>query len=63
MISWVPVETPQSNESFCAKEIIVKELMSHETVLYVTEDGHVKVARIMAPVGENLVSIDKGTTS
>jgi hypothetical protein len=42
MISWVPMETPQNNESFCAKEITVKELMSHETVLHVTEFGHVK---------------------
>jgi hypothetical protein len=35
----------------------------NETVLYVMKDGHVKAVRIMATVGENLVSIDKDTTS
>jgi hypothetical protein len=37
--------------------------MSHKTVLYVTKDGHVKAVRIMATVGENLVSTGKDTTS
>jgi hypothetical protein len=37
--------------------------MSHETVLYVTKDGHAKAVRIMATVGENLVSTGKDTTS
>jgi hypothetical protein len=58
MISWVPMETLQSNESFCAKKITVKQLMSHETVLYVTEDGRVKAVRIIATVGENLQPVN-----
>jgi hypothetical protein len=41
----------------------MKHLMPHETVLYFTEDGCVKAVRIMATVGENLVFIDKDTTS
>jgi hypothetical protein len=41
----------------------MKWLMSDETVLYVTECGHVKALRSLAKVEENLVSIDKGTTS
>jgi hypothetical protein len=39
MISDVPMETLHSNESFCAKKITMKQPMSYETVLYVTEDG------------------------
>jgi hypothetical protein len=41
----------------------MKWLMSDETVLYVIEYGHVKAVRILATVGENIVSMDKGTTS
>jgi hypothetical protein len=37
--------------------------MSHEIVLYVAENGHVKVVRIRATVGENLVSTGNDTTS
>jgi hypothetical protein len=32
-------------------------------ICYVTEEGHEKAMRIMATVGENLISTDKGTTS
>jgi hypothetical protein len=41
----------------------MKRLMSDETVLYVTEYSYVKAVRSLATVEENLVSIDKGTTS
>jgi hypothetical protein len=61
-ISWVPMESMQSKESICAKKITMKQLMSHETLLHVTEDGCVKAVRIMTTVGENLVSTDKDTT-
>jgi hypothetical protein len=41
----------------------MKRLMSDETFLYVTEYGHAKAVKIMATVGENLISIDKDTIS
>jgi hypothetical protein len=50
MISGVPMETLQNNRSFCAK-ITMKQLMSHETVLNVTENGCIKAVRILATLG------------
>jgi predicted transcriptional regulator len=46
-------KTLQCRESFYAKKITMKQLMSHETVLYATEDGFVKAVRIMTNILSN----------